>query len=854
MTTSNDVFAFLNNFGSRPERIPQQTALTMDEPMVADMMYRGPALTPEQQLARTMSNRRREQEMRELQGQAGTVTPEDMARDIRLNPLRSSPNTIFGAFPPPIGTTAGTRASLFGNSAGFGAAPSASQNPETYSDYTSRTASEFDKTVLGQQYRGALGQLNTFVEANPQYYKDPALLNQYETLRREAAPLGVQYVKGLSEYQEKNPFSGVMETANTFGTTSNVNQSAGLFGSTGQGLFNTGQPSLFPSLSPLPALNPISRGGLTGGTSTGGLTGGMPSTGGAIGNAFPSVTGFGGGASGGGSGGQGMALEGKYGLSAGNSSPFPIRGDLSVVKMAQGGEARNMFKRFAQGGMVDEVGQLRAAMGGEVSDARRMLQNLQVQGFAKGGEVSEGLKFATQEGGIGAEKYYQNIRDFFGTNPGMAQLQEAQQAYGVSDADLEKAMGKAYMDRWRAPDTLLRPDAEGRAKTLPTEPEPEPVRSTAPVTVLPPAPPLPELTEKFVPPTAPLPEAPPAALTPGQEGLDPGKAIVGKIPEAEQVKLPQLDTTFRASEPRTPIYDRFGRVTGYNYSPAAKLTPATGTTVFNWTPPGVTSRPRSLLNLADVPGVTVDPVTGEMRMPLSASQRFARDRAELDRSFRDFYSKASAADTALPTQAPAGAATAFRDYVMTDPTLSAQLRLRNMEQTPTVAPTAEMTAARSQFGQAPYAAALAAAFDPFLSRNRAALLASKDMQKSYFERYPDLLAEYEKNWKATMTPEEYASYHYRTLGQKEGRTPPNMMGGTYGVAFLNKGGDVSVEEFISKKADGGDVPRETLPPVAKFADGSPNPDEVPSVDVSRGTSTSKKQLNTLKRVSPRKKA
>lgn len=43
-------------------------------------------------------------------------------------------------------------------------------------------------------------------------------------------------------------------------------------------------------------------------------------------------------------------------------------------------------------------------------------------------------------------------------------------------------------------------------------------------------------------------------------------------------------------------------------------------------------------------------------------------------------------------------------------------------------------------------------------------------------------------------------------------------------------------------------------PVAKFAQGSPNPDEVPSVDVSRGTSTSRKQLNTLKRVSPRKKA
>ena len=39
--------------------------------------------------------------------------------------------------------------------------------------------------------------------------------------------------------------------------------------------------------------------------------------------------------------------------------------------------SKQMLARYAQGGMVDEVGQLRAAMGGEVSDARRMLQNLQ---------------------------------------------------------------------------------------------------------------------------------------------------------------------------------------------------------------------------------------------------------------------------------------------------------------------------------------------------------------------------------------------------------------------------------------------------------------------------------------------
>jgi hypothetical protein len=309
--------------------------------------------------------------------------------------------------------------------------------------------------------------------------------------------------------------------------------------------------------------------------------------------------------------------------------------------------------------------------------------------------------------------------------------------------------------------------------------------------LLPPTEPLPDLTEEFVAPTAPLPQAPPVALTAGQEGLDPSTAIVGAIPQKERVTIPQLDTEFRASAPRTATYDRFGRITGYNYSPAAKLTPATGTNVFNFVPPGITSRPRSLLNVGDVPGVTVDPVTGQMRMPLSASQRFARDRAELDNQFRQLYARAAAADTSLPTQAPATAAAAFRNFAMSDPTMSAQLRIRNIEQTPTVNPTAAMTAARSQFGQAPYAAALTEAFDPFLARNRASLLASKDMQRSYFERYPDLVTEYEKNWSKTMSPEEYAAYHYRTLGQKEGRTPPNLMGSPYTQQFFSKGGDVS---------------------------------------------------------------
>jgi hypothetical protein len=229
-----------------------------------------------------------------------------------------------------------------------------------------------------------------------------------------------------------------------------------------------------------------------------------------------------------------------------------------------------------------------------------------------------------------------------------------------------------------------------------------------------------------------------------------------------------------------------------------------------------------LLNLADVPGVTVDPVTGQLRMPLSASQRFARDRAELDQQFRRLYAGAAAKDTGLPAQAPAGAAAAFRQFAMSDPTMSAQLRMRDIEQTPLQQQdyavgggdgpnTQAARQLRSQFGQAPYGAALAEAFDPFLARNRAALLATAEEQKGYFDRYPDLKAEYEKNWAKTMTPDEYALYHYRTLGQKEGRTAPNLMGSPYTRQFFSEGGEASTEDFV-KKQSGGDVSRGTSSP------------------------------------------
>jgi hypothetical protein len=56
-----------------------------------------------------------------------------------------------------------------------------------------------------------------------------------------------------------------------------------------------------------------------------------------------------------------------------------------------------------------------------------------------------------------------------------------------------------------------------------------------------------------------------------------------------------LDREFRDSPPRTEVLDQYGNLAGFDYTPAAKLLSATGSG-FSWTPPSVTSRPRSLMD------------------------------------------------------------------------------------------------------------------------------------------------------------------------------------------------------------------------------------------------------------------
>jgi hypothetical protein len=56
-----------------------------------------------------------------------------------------------------------------------------------------------------------------------------------------------------------------------------------------------------------------------------------------------------------------------------------------------------------------------------------------------------------------------------------------------------------------------------------------------------------------------------------------------------------LDREFRDSPPRTEVLDQYGNLAGFDYTPAAKLLSATGSG-FSFTPPSVTSRPRSLMD------------------------------------------------------------------------------------------------------------------------------------------------------------------------------------------------------------------------------------------------------------------
>jgi len=510
-------------------------------------------------------------------------------------------------------------------------------------------------------------------------------------------------------------------------------------------------------------------------------------------------------------------------------------------------KSKEMLARYAQGGMVDEVGELRAAEGGMATKAKSMLRAMDPKKDYR--RFRDALKVKLAEGGPTTEQKTAAILNAIKQNPDFTRqdIENALKTTGFTMGDVETALsskdagflsqaarqailnpifgstrttapkaGESALGESKGAFNALNDLIQNAVRTNPNATREDVLRAMTATGAneedlrragyslgdFPTAPPAPKVEVKET-----IPE-------PTQVSVQPDITQAQYEQMAKPVTLQPLDTKFREASPRTAQFDRFGRVANYNYGQAASLKPATGTNVFNWTPPTITSKPRSLLNLEDVPGVTVDPVTGQTRMPLSASQQFARDRTELDRQVRSMYAKAAAADTSLPSQMPYGAAAAFRQFAMTDPTTAAQLRMRDIEQTPYRHLQAQE--ARAQYGQNPYLQSLQAAFDPFLANLKPQLIQQAQAQKSYFERNPDVAKEYSNpssDFMKTMkerypSPEAFSQWHYQTYGQAENRGSPSMFSSPYQMLGFKDGGEATTEDFL-KKQSGGDVSRGT---------------------------------------------
>jgi len=140
-------------------------------------------------------------------------------------------------------------------------------------------------------------------------------------------------------------------------------------------------------------------------------------------------------------------------------------------------------------------------------------------------------------------------------------------ADGLTDAERREAQTVATQQGATFQDMLAAGVDPSILFNVPAAKEPDPV---APVPT-----PFPQTQPEYVPPTVYQPIAPqPDIYAPGEEALD---------------------REFRDSPPRTEVTDQYGNLAGFDYTPAAKLLSATGSG-FSFTPPSVTSRPRSLMD------------------------------------------------------------------------------------------------------------------------------------------------------------------------------------------------------------------------------------------------------------------
>jgi len=157
--------------------------------------------------------------------------------------------------------------------------------------------------------------------------------------------------------------------------------------------------------------------------------------------------------------------------------------------------------------------------------------------------------------------------------------------------------------------------------------QPAPVIPTPTLPLTPPEPTIPSSQTVYEPSTTqytPTTVYDPAAFAQQQGGAD-----------IYQKGAPALDEAFRESAPRTAVGGF-----GYDYTPAAKLLSATGSG-WSWTPPSVTSRPRSLLGASD------------LYYGPSQSQLFAQNRQAQGPQFQKALAPAQAASSGSGSGSPA---------------------------------------------------------------------------------------------------------------------------------------------------------------------------------------------------------
>jgi len=188
---------------------------------------------------------------------------------------------------------------------------------------------------------------------------------------------------------------------------------------------------------------------------------------------------------------------------------------------------------------------------------------------------------AAEIGRTGLETIYKNAREYVG----------ALQQGGLTDAERNKLREAAAGQGWSYADI--------RAAGL----DPMLLFGTPKPVVPPPQPPQPPVVvDRF--PNTQTPYTPVNVYQP-----------LPQQPDIYAAGQPALDVAFRESAPRTAIPGMPG---SYEYTPAAKLRPATGAG-YTFTPPSVTSRPRSLLSPT-------------LLSYISPSQQFAQSRAAQDQA------------------------------------------------------------------------------------------------------------------------------------------------------------------------------------------------------------------------------